>query len=727
MAPAGPWRPAYVVQKSTSDPIYPQNTLIDIYRQGQLNNLPPDQSMPWVFNASIDFLGSLPPQTKMHLKLVDPSGKTVKSEQLGSITQNGMTITGHTVIREPVDLWWPNGMGSQPLYTATITLESPSWREPAIVTKRVGFRTIVLNLGPITQEQLAAGVAPGSNWHFEINGHEMYAKGANFVPVDVFWSRVNSTTVHELFDLVVTANQNMLRVWASGAYLSDEIYDLADEMGILLWTEFEFSDAEYPVLDNFLEEYEAEAYYNVRRLNHHPSIAVWSGGNELESIILDYFFGPGATLDGYTQVFLELLIKCVYANSHSISYIPSSTYHGYLSLNFSSVEPQTPRWNNVSGPDYIYSNTDSYNYDAAQAFNYSGLPVGRFATEFGSISLPSIQSWRDAIPEDQLSMNSSAVLHHNRHTPFGATGSTDELSAEGIADATSGVQLWYPMPELKDPIANFSAWCWSTQVYQAEKYADEIAFYRRGSALRERQLGALFWQLNDLWVAPTWAAIESSGRTKVMYYSTKDIYEPVVVWPFLDDDTGVLDIWVISDLWSEISGSVKMHWTDWKGQSIKLKGSNADMKIPFHTGPLNGTKVFSYSNVSSLFSDSQAATEAVLSLSVTSNDGHKHASWFHAVPMNKAALHDPGLTLRAARNHESNTVKFTVTAETAVAAWVWLDFPSTVRGFFDDNGFWLGQGESRTVTFTVWDDFTRHASWIQEVTVRSIWDNTLKK
>ena len=570
VAPAGPWRSARFVQLAKNEPVHIHNTLIDIYRKGQMNNLPPDQSQPWVFNASIDFLGELPRDASLHLTLFDSKDKLVKNIALGDITSNNQTITGNTIIKEPVDLWWPYNLGDPSLYRATIYIKSKSWHSSAVIEKRVGFRTIVLNLSPITDTQRAAGVAPGSNWHFEVNGHEFYAKGSNLVPPDVFWPRVNETKMRDMFEMVVHANQNMLRVWSSGAYLSDEIYDLADEMGILLWSEFEFSDSEYPVLPDWMETYEAEAYYNVRRINHHPSLALWAGGNELEAVLLNYFFDDDDVVAGYEKLFLQLLIKCVYANSRSISYIPSSTYNGYLSLDFNSTMPQTPRYNNRSSPDAIYSDTDMYNYDGRQAFNLSSYPVGRFADEFGFISFPSLQSWREAVPEDQLSIESDAVLHHNRHVPFGG-----DSSAQGIAEVTDAIKLWYPAPNMIDPIANFSAWCWSSQVFQADMYANEIAFYRRGSAMREQQLGTLYWQLEDLWVAPTWSSIEANGRPKVSYYAMKDIFEPVIVWPFYDEEDDSLEIWVISDSFELVSADVSLQWMDYHGKALTLGHSES--------------------------------------------------------------------------------------------------------------------------------------------------------
>ena len=130
----------------------------------------------------------------------------------------------------------------------------------------------------ISEDQIAQGIAPGNNWHFEINGHEFYAKGSNFIPPDAFWPRVTSAKMQQLFDSVTAANQNMLRVWASGAYTPDFIYDIADQEGVLMWSELEFGDALYPTDQEFIESVIEEATYNVRRVNHHPSLALWAGG-----------------------------------------------------------------------------------------------------------------------------------------------------------------------------------------------------------------------------------------------------------------------------------------------------------------------------------------------------------------------------------------------------------------------------------------------------------------
>ena len=109
---------------------------------------------------------------------------------MGNVNTTDAMVTGSTTIpNDAVQLWWPVGMGDQNLYYMTVNLVSAANQTLATVTKRVGFRTIILNGNPVSEEEMAMGIAPGNNWHFEINGQPFYAKGSNFIPPDAFWPR----------------------------------------------------------------------------------------------------------------------------------------------------------------------------------------------------------------------------------------------------------------------------------------------------------------------------------------------------------------------------------------------------------------------------------------------------------------------------------------------------------------------------------------------------------
>lgn len=734
-APAGPWKDAYLVQFEREEGVYVLNTDLDIFRKGQINHLAPDQNQPWVVNASIDILGSLPDQPSMTIEVKDvESGKTLKSGTLGNVSASGQTITGSvTIDADAPNLWWPSGLGKQNLYYVTVTIQDNQKQALASVTRRTGFRTIFLNQLNITDEQIAQGIAPGANWHFEVNGQEFYAKGSNLIPPDAFWPRVTEAKMQRLFNAVVAGNQNMLRVWASGSYLPDFVYDLADERGVLLWSEFQFSDALYPTDQAFLENVAAEVVYNVRRVNHHPSLALWAGGNEIESLELPlvqeadpdrYSYWVGE----YEKLFISLILPLVYENSRSISYMPSSTNNGYLYVDLSAPVPMAERYDNITNGHY-YSDTDHYNYDSSVAFDYGSYPVGRFANEFGYHSMPSLQTWRQAVDEKDLHFNSSTVVLRNHHYPPGGTSTHNFQNASmGMGEMTVAVERYYPIPHKDDSVANFSAWCHATQLFQADMYKSEIQFYRHGSGMPERQLGSLYWQLEDIWQAPTWAGIEYDGRWKVLHYVARDIYQPIIVSPFWNYTTGDLSVYVTSDLWETARGSVNLTWVDLSGKPIPGNAGTPQAK-PFTVGGINTTEIYS-TNVADLSLGRRTNAVLVLSLNARgrlpnaengSVSTFTHRNQVTTVFPNRLSLVDPKIQI----SHDERAETFTVEAKNGVSLYTWLDYPSGVVGYFDDNAFTLVPGEKKTVHFTVQLDET-DGKWVQGVTVRSLWDQTTK-
>ncbi|KAG6009432.1 hypothetical protein E4U21_002347 [Claviceps maximensis] len=778
-APSGIWQKAWVVQVWVGNELVVPNSVFDIYRIGQWNNLPPDQTVNWVLNASVDSLTPIPSEARMRFKITDRHGRLYDQGFLSNVTNGGDVITGQTHLdHTKYGLWWPSGMGDQTLYDITVDIVHNNL-SLATVQKRTGFRTIVLNLGPITDEQRSRGIAPGNNWHFEINGNEFYAKGSNFIPPDVFWPRVTRDRIQSLFMAVVAGNQNMLRVWASGAYSPDFMYDLADEMGILLWSEFEFGDALYPVTPEFLENCRQEAVYQVRRINHHPSLALWAGGNELENLELKMAkeLAPEAFpryLNEYETLFLHTLLPAVYGNSRSITYIPSSTTNGYQSLNLSNPIPVVQRYDNTGNKSNndnniddltekgsFYGDTDHYNYDSRLAFDQSTYPVGRFANEFGYHSMPSLSTWREAIPEQDLHFNSLTIMLRNHHYPAGGLNMSNyDNSSKGMGEMTMAVQRYYPAPNKTNRMANFSAWCHATQIFQADYYKSQIQFYRAGSGRPERQLGSLYWQLEDIWQAPTWAGIEYSGRWKVLHYVARDVYQNVIVALLHNRTSGILDIYAVSDLWTATRGHLSLSWVDWAGRpldytlpaSLPAQGANASMcggfttarsastsTLQFEIGPLNSTRVASL-NLTALVETSHFnATNSILFVNLTaagtrinSNTTQlfTHTDIFTPTPLVLASLVDPHLSIQ----YDDGRDVFVVVAQRGVSHWTWLSVADSDSGSgsgsgiivaFEHNAFTLRRGEKRSIGYRILGGGEGRAGWRNRVTVESIYNQTL--
>ena len=110
-------------------------------------------------------------------------------------------------------LWWPNTLGAQPLYTITVTLLDANRRILGAVSKQIGLRTLRLDRHPD---------AWGESFQFVVNGRPFFAKGGNWIPADTFASRMTRDRYANLLTSVAKANMNMIRLWGGGIYEADD-------------------------------------------------------------------------------------------------------------------------------------------------------------------------------------------------------------------------------------------------------------------------------------------------------------------------------------------------------------------------------------------------------------------------------------------------------------------------------------------------------------------------
>lgn len=179
-----------------------------------------------------------------------------------------------------------------------------------------------------------------------------------------------------------------------------------------------------------------------------------------------------------------------------------------------------------------------------------------------------------------------------------------------------------------------------------------------------------------------------------------------------------------SDLWDSVSGQIDAAWYYYNGTKLSTPAFNT---TPITVGALNSTRIYTATLDQAVGADN--FQDVVMRMNVSAA-GHlpnsnttqtfMHTNWFHASPLSQAHLVDPGLNLR----HDNATQSFVVEATTGISAWTWLDYPAGVVVAFEDNGFWLGKGESKSLTYNVTGD-TTNGQWLSGVTVQSLWNNTL--
>ncbi|MBR2988874.1 MAG: hypothetical protein IKC64_04025 [Clostridia bacterium] len=188
------------------------------------------------------------------------------------IEKNRYRTYGPVKLKNP-QLWWPNGYGEQPLYDYEISLIVDGKVEQTI-TGRVGIRQVQLLEEPFTLE-----AGDGYSFWILVNGKRIFIKGGNWIPTELWPGKINEDDYDFQIAMSKFANFNMLRVWGGGIYEKKRFYDLCDENGILVWQDFMFASAGYPV-DKLQDEIIRECVYQIKRLRNHTSIALWCGCNE---------------------------------------------------------------------------------------------------------------------------------------------------------------------------------------------------------------------------------------------------------------------------------------------------------------------------------------------------------------------------------------------------------------------------------------------------------------
>lgn len=173
-----------------------------------------------------------------------------------------------------VQRWWPNGLGEQKRYNLTIKI-TPEHQEAQSKTLKIGFRTIKL-----VQDRLHSKTEAYS-FYFKVNNVPFFAKGSNWIPAHALDEAITEGYLRQLMHSAKLANINMLRIWGGGKYEADALYELADEYGIMLWQDMMFACALYESDKVFLDSVAEEVTQQIRRLQHHPSIAIWAGNNVL--------------------------------------------------------------------------------------------------------------------------------------------------------------------------------------------------------------------------------------------------------------------------------------------------------------------------------------------------------------------------------------------------------------------------------------------------------------
>lgn len=454
----------------------------------------------------------------IEITITQPNG-TQKQQTIDPLKTNNFIIK----IENP-DLWWCNGLGEQPLYSVTASYINDNETISA-VTKRIGFREIKLDT---SKDEY------GTNFQFVINGKPIFAKGANYIPTDSLYTRITKEKIKELLLECKNSNMNMVRVWGGGFYESDDFYDICDELGILIWQDFAFACCAYPFMQNdFLKNVENEVIYNTKRLMHHPSLALWCGNNEIESISLAWLNRTSfiKSTGKFFYDFLPNLLK---------KYDASTPYHA---CSPSSGEYMKNINGDKHGDTHIWNVWHGYQYK-----EYFKKRFTRFASEFG------MQSY----PNENITPHQKCDLGEER--------------------------LNYYLASLFTTPKNAKEKVYLTQIIQSEAMREAAEHFRRNS---DRCHGSLYWQLNDCWSSASWSALDWKVGRKALMYGTKHFYENVHISAVKNKNQ--IEVHISNDLKDDFHGNVVI-------EKINTLNGIIDVleKKSVTTNPLSSSRIFSF-------------------------------------------------------------------------------------------------------------------------------------
>jgi len=427
------------------------------------------------------------------ITLAAPNGEILFKEQ-GS--------TAEFTVENP-ELWWTkelSGKDKQPLYTvAAVLYHNGNTVDKA--EKKIGIRTIELN-----RERDAYG----QNFQFKLNGVPLFIKGANYIPPDSFITRFDEERMHYFLDAVQFSNMNMLRIWGGGYYESDEFYNACDERGILLWQDFQFACQAYPFFnEDFLENVKEEVAYNVKRLCHHPSLAVWNGNNEIEDMHMAWVHMT-KYVDWTEKFFWQILEPEIRKYDTQTPYTQGSPI---------GISHNKGVYSDNVGDTHLWGV-----WHGLQPMNYYRRRMTRFCSEFGFESLPDIKAIEQyAQPKDYV-LNSEVFTAHQK-----CASGNDKMA-------------YYIASRFKLP-KNFKDYVYLSQVTQNECIADATEHWRRNKG---RCNGSMYWQFNDCWGVCSWSSIDYYGNYKALQYGAKHFNAPLSV--SVEDTDEYFRIFALNDL-----------------------------------------------------------------------------------------------------------------------------------------------------------------------------------
>jgi exo-1,4-beta-D-glucosaminidase len=386
-------------------------------------------------------------------------------------------------VKNPL-LWWPNGLGRPDLYEMALDLE-------------IGGRVSKMEKIFFGIREVSSQAETMDGWdrrNFFVNGVRIPVRGAAWVP-DMMLNHSPDRLRSEL-RLWKEANLNLVRIWGGGTTPPEEFFNLCDEMGLLVWHDFWITGDCQGTWDKGSQDYpyDARVFLSnaaavVKKLRNHPSLLVWTAGNE-----------------GYPreEIYKPLRDKILAGLDGTRPFIPSSGY-----------SPPPEGWR-LSWPDNKAAGTYSGGpYSWVDPKEYYRLVAGGkdwlFKNEVGIPSVPVLQSLKEFLPEEP----DPEVKFPLNHV-WGYHDACEDNGKYSLYDAA--IRRRYGEPK------DLADYAFKAQLINAENYR---AIFEAVNQAADRTAGVILWKGNPAWPSVSWQIYDWYLRPNAGYYFAKRACEPL--------------------------------------------------------------------------------------------------------------------------------------------------------------------------------------------------------
>jgi beta-mannosidase len=430
--------------------------------------------------------------SEAEVTLCSPDG----SEKAYELSLDG----GSEIEIEAPELWWPNGLGEQALYTLRFALASGG-EILDTAEKRIGLRTLTVS---------READEYGEEFCACVNGVKFFSMGADYVPEDSILPHRTRERTRALLLSCKEANFNAVRVWGGGYYPDDCFYDICDEYGLVVWQDFMFACMNVLMTEEFEKNVRAEFRDVLRRIRHHASIGLLCGNNEMELALIEWSTclrsKTQKVVDDYLLLYENVLPEVCAEHAPDIFYWPASpSSHGGF---------DDPNSENVGDAHYWQV------WHGGVPFEEYRKHYFRYCSEFGFEAFPSMKTLESFASAEDMRIDSDVMRAHQK-------------CLSGNEKIMSYINDYYKVPE------KFEDFVYISQLLQADAIRYGAEHFRRH---RGRCMGALYWQLNDCWPTVSWASVDYFGRWKALHHKAKAFFAPVLLSLHEDGEEKIANI-----------------------------------------------------------------------------------------------------------------------------------------------------------------------------------------